>query len=143
MSVREILKAKGTDVIAIDEYDSVEHATNLMRQRKIGALVVRSGDKIAGILTHREVSEGYAQFGVRLEMLKVGDLALRDFASVPPNESTKQLMALMTHHHLTHVPVLESGRLMGIVSIGDVLKHRLEDLELEASVLRDVYIAEH
>src|SRR6476659_8932946 len=98
MSVWEILKAKGTDVITVDEYNSVEHATNLMRQRKIGALVVRSGGKIAGILTHREVSEGYAQFGVRLEILTAGDLALRDFTSVAPNESTKQLISLMTRH---------------------------------------------
>jgi CBS domain-containing protein len=143
MSVREILKAKGSDVVTIDENDSIERATNLMRQRKIGALVVRGEAGIAGILTHREVSEGYAQFGARLAMLTAGDLARREFVAVTPDESTKRLMGLMTRHRVTHVPVLDAGRLAGIVSIGDVVKHRLGDLELEANVLRDAYIAAH
>ena len=66
---------------------------------------------------------------------------VRKIASVTPDESVNRVMKLMMHHRVRHMPVLQGGRLVGIVSIGDVVKHRLEDLELETSVLRDVYHA--
>ena len=63
--------------------------------------------------------------------------------AVSPDESVDRVMKLMTHHRVRHMPVLRGGKLAGIISIGDVVKHRLEDLELETSVLRDVYKAAH
>jgi CBS domain-containing protein len=75
--------------------------------------------------------------------MHVSDLMQRNFVRISSHESIKRVMALMTQYRATHIPVFDAERLMGIVSIGDVVKHRLEDLELETNVLRDAYIAAH
>jgi CBS domain-containing protein len=73
--------------------------------------------------------------------MPVKDIMRQGVITVSPDESVNRVMRLMTHHRVRHMPVLHNGKLAGIISIGDVVKHRLEDLELETNVLRDVYIA--
>jgi CBS domain-containing protein len=75
--------------------------------------------------------------------MQVLDIVSHATITVSPDDTLKRAMSLMTHHRVRHLPVIANGRLVGIVSIGDVVKHRLEDLELESNVLRDAYIATH
>ena len=143
MSVQGILYEKGGRVITVDRNEGIGHATELMRDHTITALPVTQCGSVVGILTSREIIDGLARHGSRLLALPVSHLMRRDFVRTSPQESLKRVTALMTRHRTTHIPVFCGEQLVGIVSVGDVLKHRLEDLELEFNVLRDVYIAAH
>ena len=141
MSVQTILREKGSTVFMVTASATAEQAAKFMEERSIGALVVVDGEDVVGLLTQREFAIGLAQFGAQLAKTKVRDIMRRAFVTVPANESTKQTIALMTLHRATHIPVMDHDRLAGLVSIGDILKDRLDDLELETNVLRDAYIA--
>lgn len=143
MSVRTILRKKGTEVVTIGPAATIAESAWVMRQVNIGALVVIDEGAVAGLLTQRDVANGVAEYGAKLALLEVRVLMRRAFVSVAPSESAKRVMALMTFHRTTHIPVMEGDKLSGIVSIGDVVKERLGDLELETNVLRDAYIASH
>jgi len=143
MSVRSILDQKGLQVFTIDQGAGIEQAAELMRERNIAALPVTKSGEVVGMLTSRDIVDGLARHGSHLFSLRAADLMRRDFARVSPADSARQVMTLMTRRRMTHIPVFSSGQLVGIVSIGDVVKHRLEDLEIETNVLRDVYIAAH
>jgi CBS domain-containing protein len=143
MSIREIIRTKGKHVETIGVSASAKSAADLMRENKIAALVVTDGNAIEGIVSEREIVHAVSFFGATFLTKKVRDVMSRDVVTVEPNDSLKRAMRLMTRYRARHLPVIEEGSLAGIVSIGDVVKHRLEDLELEANVLRDVYIAAH
>ena len=143
MSIQGILYEKGEPVITIDHNEGIEHATELMREHRIMALPVTDGRGVVGILSSREIIDGLARHGSRLLALRVSDLMRRDFVRTSPQESLKRVTALMTRHRATHIPVFSGEYLVGIVSVGDVVKHRLQDLELESNILRDAYIAAH
>jgi len=143
MSIQGILYEKGGRVITIDRNEGIERATELMREHRITALPVTDGRGVVGILSSREIIDGLARYGSRLTALPVSDLMRRDFVRTSPQESLKRVTALMTRHRATHIPVFSGEHVVGIVSLGDVVKHRLEDLELESNVLRDAYIAAH
>ena len=141
MSVETILKQKGADVATIAPDVSVKRAADWLRAKNIGALVVTSGDKIVGLVSEREIVHAFSRFGETAGSMPVKEVMQSGVTTVSPGESVNRVMKLMTHHRVRHMPVLRGGKLVGIVSIGDVVKHRLEDLELEANVLRDVYNA--
>ena len=143
MSVRTILRNKGDHVVTIAPDTTAEEAAWLMRQHNIAALVVAEDEQVQGLLTQRDLANGLAEHGVALALREVRTLMQRNFISVAPGETAKRVMALMTLHRATHIPVMDGGDLVGIVSIGDVVKDRLGDLELESHVLRDAYIAVH
>jgi CBS domain-containing protein len=143
MLVQSILKRKGSTVFLIGCNATIEQAAQFMVERNVGALVVTMGERVVGVISHRDIVAGLARLGSRLSTVSVSALMRREFVSVSPQEDIKRVMALMTMHRTTHVPVLVSGRLAGIVSIGDLVKHRLEELELETNVLRDAYICLH
>ncbi len=84
-----------------------------------------------------------SQYGEKVASVQVKDIMTHDLITASPGDDLTHLMRLMTRHRVRHMPVLRNGKLAGIISIGDLVKHRLDDLELEASVLRDVYIASH
>ncbi len=143
MSIQAILYTKGSDVVTISPKASVKSAADKLSERKIAALVVTEGDSILGVVSEREIVRAYAQHGAAVGGMTVRDIVSADIVSVTPEDSLKRAMSLMTRHRKRHLPVLRDGRLAGIVSLGDVVKHRLEDLELETNVLRDAYIAVH
>lgn len=143
MSIQGILYEKGGRVITVDRNEGIERAAELMHENRITALPVTDGGSVVGILSSREIVDGLARHGSRLSALHISDLMRRDFVRTSPQESLKRVMAMMTHHRTAHVPVFSGEHLVGIVSLGDVVKHRLEDLELESNVLRDAYIAAH
>ncbi|MBR0801682.1 CBS domain-containing protein [Bradyrhizobium jicamae] len=98
-------------------------------------------NSVLGLITEREIVHAFSRYGEAAGSTLVKEIMQYGATSVSPEESVDRVMKLMTHHRVRHVPVLRDGKLGGIVSIGDIVKHRLEDLELETHVLRDVYNA--
>jgi CBS domain-containing protein len=141
MSIEDILRRKGTDVATIAPEASIKRAADWLLAKNIGALVVTSGDAVLGLVSEREIVHAFARHGAAAGSMPVKEIMQHGVTTVSPDESVNRVMKLMTHHRVRHMPVLRDGKLAGIVSIGDVVKHRLEDLELEANVLRDVYAA--
>jgi CBS domain-containing protein len=139
MTVESILRRKGTNVTTIAPEASIRRAADWLRAKNIGALVVTSENAVLGLITEREIIHAFSRYGEMVGSMLVKEIMQCGVTTVSPDESVNRVMKLMTHHRVRHMPVLRDGELAGIVSIGDVVKHRLEDLELETNVLRDVY----
>jgi predicted transcriptional regulator len=143
MMVKSILNHKGTDVVTISPEASIKNAADWLRTKNLGALVVTSGDAVVGIISERDIIRAFSQYGETLASMRVKDIMVQALVTVRPDDHLDHTMRLMTHYHVRHLPVISDGRLAGIISIGDVVKNRLDDLQLEANVLRDAYIAKH
>ena len=141
MSIEGILRRKGTDVTTIAPEASIKRAVDWLRAKNIGALVVTRGNAVLGLVSEREIVHAFSRHGEAAASMPVKETMQYGVTTVSPDESVNRVMNLMTHHRVRHMPVLSGGKLVGIVSIGDVVKHRLEELELETNVLRDVYNA--
>jgi predicted transcriptional regulator len=141
MTIETILRQKGTDVATIEPEASVRKAADWLRVKNIGALVVTSGKAVLGIISEREIVHPFSRYGETVASMPVKEIMRYGVITVSPDESVSRLMHLMTRHRVRHMPVLRDGKLAGIISIGDVVKHRLEDLESETNVLRDAYMA--
>ena len=141
MSIESILRRKGTEVTTIAPETSVKSAADWLRAKNIGALVVTSGPAVLGLISERDIVHAFSRHGELAGLMPVKEIMQVGVTTVSPDESVDRVMKLMTHHRVRHMPVLRDGKLAGIVSIGDVVKYRLEDLELETHVLRDVYHA--
>ena len=141
MTIESILRRKGSDVTTIAPDVSIKRAADWLRAKNIGALVVTSEDAVLGLVSEREIVHAFSRYGEAAGSMRVREIMQYGLTTVSPDESVNRVMNLMTHHRVRHMPVLRGGKLVGIVSIGDVVKYRLEDLELETNVLRDVYNA--
>ena len=142
MTIESILKRKGSYVATIAPEASVKRAADWLRAKNIGALVVvTSENAVLGLISEREIVHAFSRYGETAASMPVKEIMQYGVITVSPDESVNRVMKLMTHHRVRHMPVLRDGKLAGIISIGDVVKHRLEDLELETYVLRDAYIA--
>lgn len=143
MSIQNILNRNRAEVITARATETVKRAADRMRAYNIAALIVKSGDEIRGLISEREIVHAIAQHGEGALSMAVEAVMTRATITVAPEDTVKRAMSLMTNHRVRHLPVIANGKLVGIVSIGDVVKHRLEDLETESNVLRDAYIAAH
>jgi CBS domain-containing protein len=145
MKVEHVLRTKGPDVETIRPDAKVLIAVHRMRMQNVGALVVtRDGEKVEGVLSERDVVRGLTRHGADLLEMSVVAIMSRSIPLCSPGDSLVQVMEQMTRTRHRHVPVVDgNGRLCGIVSIGDVIKHRLDDMELEADILRDVFLTRH
>ena len=143
MSIQSILDRNGSNVITIRATETIKSAADRMRQRGIAALVVKSGDAISGLISEREIVHAISHRGEQALAMAVLDVLPQTMITVAPSDSLKRAMSLMTNHRVRHLPVFADGKLVGIVSIGDVVKQRLEELEIESNILRDAYIAAH
>lgn len=144
MHVSDILAAKGDQVHTVKPGLSIENLVQRLRMERIGALVVsESGTTVDGIISERDVAHGLAEFGADVLSRKVEDLMTRAVATCTSNEPLAHIAKLMTHRRIRHVPVVEGAKLVGMVSIGDVVRYRLDELELESNVLRDYAVARH
>jgi CBS domain-containing protein len=141
MTIESILRRKGTDVTTIAPDASIKRAADWLRAKNIGALVVTKSDAILGLISEREIVHAFSRYGETAGSILVKEVMQYGVTTISPDESVNRVMNLMTHHRVRHMPVLRGGKLAGIVSIGDIVKYRLQDLELEANVLRDVYHA--
>jgi predicted transcriptional regulator len=142
MTIESILKRKGTYVATIAPELSIKTAADWLSAKNIGALVVvTSENAVLGLISEREIVHAFSRYGETAASMPVKEIMRHGVTTVSPDESVNRVINLMTHQRVRHMPVLRGGKLAGIVSIGDVVKHRLEDLELETNVLRDVYNA--
>lgn len=144
MSVASILKAKGQTVETVTPDTTLWSAVWTLRTKGIGALVVsEDGVAMLGLISERDVVHGLAEHGAKLLGMHVDQVMSRSVITCSPDESITRVMAQMTRHRARHVPVVEHGALRGIVSIGDVVKQRLDELEMEANILREALIVSH
>src|SRR6267142_6501727 len=109
--------------------------------KNVGSLVVTSGNAVVGLISEREIVHAIARYGETAISMPVSEVMRHGVITVSPTDTVSHVMSLMTRHRARHRAVLRDGNLVGIISIGDVVKNRLEDLELETNVLRDVYNA--
>ena len=145
MTIETILRRKGSDVTTIAPDVSIKRAADWLRAKNIGALVVTTEGAIEGavlgLVSEREIVHAFSRHGERAGTMLVQEIMQYGMTTVSPDDSVNRVMKLMTQHRVRHMPVMHGGKLAGIISIGDVVKYRLEDLELETNVLRDVYNA--
>lgn len=142
MKVDAILDAKGRSVETIRPDAPLDLALHRLATKEIGALVVSSdGERLEGVLSERDVLRALAKHGNRVLTMQVSGVMSKWVPTCTPDTSIRDAMAEMTRTRNRHLPVIEGGLLRGLISIGDVVKHRLQEMELEASVLRDAYIA--
>ena len=138
MSVAAILNEKGSAVITIEPDRTLAEAAALMASHRIGAAVVVDGrGRLLGVVSERDVVRALAETGAEAVALVVRTVMTRDVVTCGPGETINELMVRMTRGRFRHVPVMEDGRLVGIVSIGDVVKERVEEIEHESEALRD------
>lgn len=142
MNVGSVLAAKGHDVVTVGPGAHVLDAADLMRRRDIGSLVVTDvRGELLGLLTEREVSRAFATCSYRLVDMRVAQVMERSVLTCTPEDDVLAALALLTRGRTRHLPVLAHGRLCGIVTLADLAKHRLQNLELEVQVLRDLHLA--
>ena len=141
MTIAQILKLKGYNVTSIAPAATILEAVQMLGARRIGAiLVIDAADQLAGILSERDIVANLAEHGATTLEKTVAQLMTRDVQTATPGTTVEQAMTLMTEGRFRHVPVVEQGRLVGLVSIGDVVKARISDQEQEVDSLR-AYVA--
>jgi CBS domain-containing protein len=139
MSIKDILRHKGHDVVKVYPADTVLSAVRKLADEKIGALVVESDQmRPVGIFSERDFVNAVADHGATALAMSVESLMSAPVVSCRPADSVETAMATMTLAKIRHLPVMEDGRLLGIVSIGDLVKHRLDEKMLEADVLLEL-----
>jgi CBS domain-containing protein len=141
MFVSDILRGKGGSIVSVTSEQPVNEALALLAQHRIGAvLVLDPGGGIAGILSERDLVRAMHKHGKATFDRRVGDLMTTPVVCCSPKDPVAAIEGMMTAQRFRHVPVLEDGKLIGMISIGDVVKHRIEEAEAEVDALRR-YIA--
>jgi len=144
MSVASILRAKGAHVETTRPDKTLYAVVWDMKLKGIGALVVsEDGSTVLGLISERDIVRALTEHGAKLLALPVSHIMTSPVVTCTPEQSIRAVMATMTRHRVRHLPVVEGGKLRGIVSIGDVVKHRLDELEMEANILRENLMASH
>jgi CBS domain-containing protein len=142
MSVADILKGKGTAVMTVRPTETIGGLAQRLRLAGVGAMIVsRDGQSLDGIITERDITYALPGHLDDLHEMRVSDLMTVMVVTCSPQDSIADAARIMTTRRIRHLPVKEGGRLVGVISIGDVLKHRLTEIELEANVLRDLALA--
>jgi CBS domain-containing protein len=141
MRVHDVLTSKGSTTIhSIAPEATVRELLDVLADRNIGALIVSSdGDTMLGIVSERDIVRKLRDAENALDMA-VADIMTTEVRVCSPDDSFGELMAVMTEHRVRHVPVIDDGRLVGVLSIGDAVKHRMEQLEFERDQLSN-YVA--
>lgn len=138
MNVAGILKGKGSDVLGLNATDSVETAVKILSDKKIGATIVKDASgAMVGILSERDVVRELGAKGSAILQKTVADIMTSDVQTCSPKDPVAKIMAQMSEGRFRHLPVIDNGDLVGIVSIGDVVKNRITELENEANAMRD------
>lgn len=141
MKVSALLDRKGRAIHTTRAETSVANAAKMLGEQRIGALLVVDGKgRVVGILSERDIVTGIAARGGDLSEVTVGALMTTEIISCGPDDSVVQLMGKMTERRVRHLPVYDGDQLLGIVSIGDAVKNRIEEIEAEATALREYLI---
>ncbi len=141
MNVETILRTKGAKVVTITPETPIGEATKILKRARIGALVVSDdGSNVLGILSERDIVSALADPTKRTGLVDkpASGLMTREVLTCAPDDTVQKCMAMMTDQRVRHLPVVSEGRMIGLISIGDVVKNRLEELESEAGFLREL-----
>ena len=138
-----ILNQKSSDIFSIGPDATVFEAIEMMADKNVGALLVMKGEELVGIISERDYTRKVFIRGKSSKETRVDEIMSSNVSTTKPGESVDECLRLMTEKHIRHLPVVEGGKLCGIVSLGDVVKHRLDELELEANVLRENLMTNH
>ncbi len=143
MRVKNILSAKGDHVTKVRSTDSIHTTLLRLQTHNIGALVVSDDDEtVSGIISERDLVRAMVQHGASLLDLAVADLMTRRVETCSPEDDIEDVMDTMTNGRFRHMPVMEEGRIVGVVSIGDLVKHRMRELVDETKALRE-YVTDY
>ncbi len=141
MKLTELLQASGQEVITIKSRDSIANAADALTKNKIGALLVEGEDgKIIGILSERDIVGGMGPHGADLHDVAVSELMTADIIHCAPQDTVNKAMEMMTERRIRHLPVFDGDELLGLISIGDLVKWRIMEVQAEAEAMRQ-YIA--
>ena len=139
MLISEVLRTKGHNVVKIRAADSIKLAVRMLAEHRIGSLVVEDQTaKLGGIFSERDFINAIARDGAAVLGLNVQELMTKRIISCRSTDRVDTVLAIMTNVRIRHLPVIDDGELKGLVSIGDLVKYRLDEKELEASVLLDI-----
>ena len=141
MKVQDMLADKGDEVVTIRPDSTIATVIAILKLKRIGALVVSNdGQIVLGIISERDIVQSLASHDLEVLSQHAEALMTRHVKTCTPTDHIKDVMGKMTRSRVRHLPVVEHGRLCGIISIGDVVKNRLEELETETSVMRDYIV---
>jgi CBS domain-containing protein len=144
MKIADILEAKGRTVHSVRPWSTVAQVVQRLDELGIGALlVIDERDAIRGIVSERDIVRALRRHGADLLGMPVTAVLTSEVRTCAPEETVALAMSRMTTGRFRHLPVLDRGVLVGMVSIGDLVKHRVREMELETGVLRDVVIARY
>jgi CBS domain-containing protein len=133
MNVKTILAAKGHDVVLVEPQMTLFEAAQVMTENRVGAVVILGSEhRIVGILSERDIVRAIARRGAKALDEEVSQVMTREVMTCTEDETTARVMSRMTAGRFRHLPVMKANRLIGIVSIGDVVKHRVEEIENES-----------
>ena len=139
MLISDVLRSKGSEVVRIRQTETVTAAVQKLAERRIGALLVEDQwMKPVGIFSERDFVNAIARDGASTLDTPVRDLMSSPIISCKPSDRVDAVLATMTMKKIRHLPVMEGGHLLGMISIGDLVKHRLDEKELEAAVLLEI-----
>lgn len=144
MHVQNILDEKGNRVVTTQPNATIAATSRLLSEHRIGAVLVtdEAGD-IVGVISERDIVKGLARDGASVTDRTVADLMTRNVHTCQPGDTIAEIMAVMTERHIRHLPVMANGRWIGMISIGDVVKYRLDEAKLEVDSLREYVLAAH
>jgi CBS domain-containing protein len=138
MRLKDVLRSKPDHVVTLPPSASLTKASNLMRLERVGAILICEGQRVLGILSERDLALAIAELGPDIFSRTVGDLMTVDAPTAAPTDAVIEVMRMMTEKRARHVPVVDGVSLVGVVSIGDVLKSRLAEKIQENAVLQDI-----
>lgn len=139
MRVSELLNKKGSDVVSLPPIASVLQAADLIKRKTVGAILIRDDrGQVLGVLSERDLVVAIAELGQNVFSYPVGELMSTSVPTTSPSDAVRDVMRIMTERRARHIPVVEAGNVVGVISIGDVLKSRLAEQVQENAVLHDV-----
>ena len=142
MRVADILRGKGPAVMSVKPSETIGGLAQRLRLAGIGVMIVsRDGHSLDGIISERDIAYALPSHTEDLHEMRVSDLMTTQVVTCSPEDLIADVARIMINRRIRHIPVKEGDRLVGVISIGDVLNHRLSEIELEANVLRDIAIA--
>ncbi len=142
MNVEAILRTKGGNVFTIRPEHSVAEMATLVSNKRIGAVVVCDDKgRILGMVSERDIVRAIAVYGKGALEMPIRNIMTSPVVTCSPTETVKKILEVMTERRIRHLPVVEKDHLVGIVSIGDAVSHRLEERQAELDVLRDIAVA--